>query len=481
MSQRDGFTRRDVVGGAGLLLGACTAPQAMIGAAQRAPDVRLAIAPHKVELAPGIVYDTFAYNDQVPGPVIRLPKGRNAIVEVTNLLQAPEIVHWHGLEIPSDVDGAEEEGTPPVPPLATRRYEFAPTPGGTHWYHTHMIAAKTLMFGAYSGLFGFVVVEGDDPGAYDQEVCVAMHHWGSRWVPGQTLRPDDPEHGLEVAFDHGTMNGRLLGHDAPVRVRQGQRVLFRLLNASATEINWISLSGHKLRVVAMDGYPVPTPCDIEVLMMGPGERADVIVEMNNPGKWILGSANDAERGAGMGMIVEYADATGEPRWTPVKRTWAFDRFADARAVPEPDARIELTIGRIPGGPNGYNVWTLNGKAWPETGRIRVETGKRYRLVYNNRTDQGHPMHLHRHHFEVVRWDKERCPGLMKDTINIKPFTTAELDFVARNPGPTLIHCHQAKHQDFGLMALMLYEGDVEPEFDHTAMHRAITEAYCREG
>jgi len=181
------------------------------------------------------------------------------------------------------------------------------------------------------------------------------------------------------------------------------------------------------------------------------------------------------------MIVEYADAAGEPRWIPVKRTWAFDRFADARAVPEPDARIELTIGRIPGGPNGYNVWTLNGKAWPETGRIRVEKGKRYRLVYHNRTDQGHPMHLHRHHFEVVRWDKERCPGLMKDTINIKPFTTAELDFVARNPGPTLIHCHQAKHQDFGLMALMLYEGDVEPEFDHTAMHRAITEAYCREG
>jgi len=473
------FNRRQILGAAAATtVAACSARTLETDRTGPANRIKLEIGPNKLELGGGVEYATFAYNGQVPGPVLRMRKGRETIVEVTNRLLTPELVHWHGLKIPPDVDGAEEEGTPQVPPHKSNSYRFSPGPGGAHWYHTHMIGAKTLMLGAYSGLFGFVMVDGDDPGGYDQEVFVAMHHWGSHWVPGTQRYPKNPEHGFEVAVRHGTMNGRLLGHGEPVRVRQGTRALFRILNASATEITWTALAGHIFKVVAMDGTPVPRQAETKVLMLGPGERADVLVEMNNPGKWILGAVKEGERDTGMGMVVEYAGATGEPRWTPAKLDWDFKPFANDGECPPPDERIELRLGRIAGGPQGYNEWTMNGKKWPDTDRIRVAQGKRYRLAFVNETDHGHPMHLHRHHFELASYGGTPCPGLFKDTINIRPNSTTELDFIADNPGPTLIHCHQASHQDAGMMALMLYENDVEPTFDPQAMHRAIERAYC---
>jgi FtsP/CotA-like multicopper oxidase with cupredoxin domain len=462
------FTRRHA------LQSIATATAAMtlgVGAARtafaRRPDVKLTIDHHTIELAPGISFRTTAYNGQVPGPVIRARRGQSMLFEVVNKTAVEELAHWHGLEIPSDVDGAAEEGTPPVPPGGVRQYEFKPTPSGTHWYHTHAMGGERLDVGAYTGLFGFFLIDdGTDRGAYDQEVLLAMHHWGPRWVSGLTTRPLQAEHGLEVANAYGTFNGRLLGHADPIKVRLGQRVLFRVLNASATEITWTALAGHQLSVVAMDGNRLVQPRTIDALMLGPGERADVVVHMNRPGRWIMGAVSPAERAAGMGIVVEYEGAKGEAAWLPVERRWNYLWFGTPTAAREPNSRIELAIGRRPGGPDGHNQWTFNNKSWPNTSRICVQRGKRYRLVVKNQTDHGHPMHLHRHKFEVVSYAGVKSSGLFKDTINVMPFTTVELDFVADNPGPTLIHCHQAKHQDMGLMALMLYDGDAEPLMDH---------------
>ena len=474
------LTRRSALAASGLVIGALAAPASIGKQSGRTKKFKLRIAPTKVEIAPGVEYSTFAYNDSVPGPVLQMREGERVAVEVENMLAASELLHWHGFHIPSYVDGAEEEGTPKIDRFSKRTYSFVPAPSGTQWYHTHMMGAKALMFGAYSGLFGFAIIERrNEPGRYDREVPIAMHHWGPRWVSGQTLRPKDPAHGLEVAYDYGTMNGRLLAHHEPIRVREGERVLFRLLNASATENSWTSLSGHQMQVVALDGQFVPSPQTVDVVLLGPGERADIIVHMNNPGRWILGSAVDAERDKGMAMIVEYAGASGDAKWEPVKRHWEFQPFAHPDGVTSaPDQILPINIDRIAGGTEGYNRWTINGKAWPETDRISLKKGKRYRLHIKNHPDHGHPIHLHRHLFEVASWDGKLCPGLMKDTINVRPNSSAELDFTANANGPTLLHCHQAKHQDFGLMALMLYEGDVEPKHDHAAMMREIESSYC---
>ena len=115
-------------------------------------------------------------------------------------------------------------------------------------------------------------------------------------------------------YHSATLGPRMLGHDEPIRVRQGERVLFRLLNASATMDVSLALPGHRFTVIALDGNPVPTPATVDVVKLDVAERADVIVEMNNPGIWILGSTDDEDRQMGMGVVVEYENRQGEPQW-----------------------------------------------------------------------------------------------------------------------------------------------------------------------
>src|ERR1700722_4268577 len=100
-------------------------------------EFTLQIAPVTVELAPNRIISTVGYNGTSPGPLLRMKEGVPVTVNVTNETDVPEFVHFHGLLIPSDVDGSEEEGTPVVPPHGSRRYQFTPTPAGTRWYHTH--------------------------------------------------------------------------------------------------------------------------------------------------------------------------------------------------------------------------------------------------------------------------------------------------------------------------------------------------------
>jgi len=249
-------------------------------------DVTLRIAPITVELAPDRVISTVGYNDSSPGPVLRMREGVPVTVEVVNETDVPEQVHWHGLLVPSEIDGADEEGTPAVPPHGRRRFQFTPRPAGTRWYHTHTMAMTDLHRGSFTGQFGFLIVEsGKDPGAYDQEVFVALRDWepfftsqlvdtdeqNQKWP--QSERPavlDTRPNGLEVGATIYSINDKALGAGEPIRVQAGQRVLMHVLNASAIENRSIALPGHQFTVLALDGNPVPTPKPIDQLSIGPG-------------------------------------------------------------------------------------------------------------------------------------------------------------------------------------------------------------------
>ena len=123
-------------------------------------DYTLRIAPVTVELAPDHILSTIGYNDSSPGPVLRMREGKTVSVDVINDTDVPELVHWHGMLIPSEVDGVEEQGTPPVPARGRRRYQLTPRPAGSRWYHSHAMAEADLHRGSYTGQFGFVYVDG---------------------------------------------------------------------------------------------------------------------------------------------------------------------------------------------------------------------------------------------------------------------------------------------------------------------------------
>ena len=433
---------------------------------QARPDYTLRIESCNLEIGKGIVIATTAYNGQVPGPTLRLRRGRPVSIDVTNASPRPDLVHWHGLRTDPINDGATEEGSSLIPPGQSLRYHLKPEPSGTRWYHSHAMAMGDLTASTYSGQFGFLLVDGaPDPGHYDQEVDLAVHHWEPHFVPMiDTMRADSQNApqttGSDVGYRYATLNGHMLGFGEPVRVRQGQRVLFRLLNASATENVILALPGHRFRVVAMDGNPVPNPQAVDTVSLGVAERVDALVEMNNPGVWVLGSTLKAARDMGLGTVIEYAGRTGAPVWQDsASADWDYSAFAGTMPVPTPAETFTLTF-RDAGALNGskFDTWTINGDAWPKVKPIMVTAGRRYRMLFRNASGDQHPMHLHRHSFEVTRIGDKPMSGLMKDTVNVMPLQTVAVDFVADNPGDSLLHCHQQLHMDYGFMQIVKYAG-----------------------
>jgi FtsP/CotA-like multicopper oxidase with cupredoxin domain len=454
-----------------------SAVPASIPEAERRADITLRIGNVLVEVAPHQIISTVGYNGSVPAPLIRLHEGQSVVVDLFNDTDVPELVHWHGQFVPTNVDGASEEGTPAVPPHGKLRYSFIPRPSGTRWVHTHTAAGPDLYRGTYTGQFGFVYIEPrNEPGRYDREVFLATHEWepfygaveDEEQMYPAAKKPESKkgssntggekqENGLEIGYRLFSINGKALGQGEPIRVKAGERVMLRILNASATEIVQLALPGHEFEIVAMDGNPVPTTRKVHVLTIGTAERIDAIVEMNRPGVWILGTPKDDDRRDGMGIVVEYAGQNGKPRWlAPPKELWDYTAFGRNDEAPRPDETIPMVFQKLAGGTGKFNHWTINGQTYEQSSPIPIRHGARYRLEFENQSDDNHPLHLHRHTFELVSVNGTRTSGVRKDVVVIPGFSRIDVDFVADNPGLTLFHCHQQLHMDYGFMRLFKY-------------------------
>ena len=418
-------------------------------------DYTLDIAPYSLEVSPHSVIETVAYNTEVPGPLIRLREGKPVTIDVTNRTKIPEVVHWHGLFLPPEVDGAMEEGTPAIPPGGKARYTFTPRPSGLRWYHTHVVAGHDLRKGQYSGQHGFILIESsDNPGRYDAEAFVALHDW-----KGHLLASDDGS--MNPSYDVSTVNGRVLGFGEPLRFKANQRVLFQILNSSPTEVHWIALAGHDFEVIALDGNAVPSPQRMPMLRLAPAERVSAIVRMTNPGVWVLGEVRKHIQAAGMGIVIEYAGQSGKPQWQqPDQLAWDYTRFTNS----EPGTPNNSSVVEIPlvfkskfAGHGDMDHWTINGKSFPHTDTVTLQRGQRYRLLFKNESIDDHPVHLHRHVFELCRLPGGRAThGILKDTVLVDANTETDVEFTADDPGLTLFHCHQQNHMDMGFMMLFRY-------------------------
>jgi FtsP/CotA-like multicopper oxidase with cupredoxin domain len=436
------MNRREFLAAAGIWSCAAVAARARLAADA---DVTLRIAETTLDLGPKRSVRTLAYNGQVPGPVLRAREGRRVVVDVWNDAKERDIVHWHGFHVPPEVDGVYEEGTPAVPPAGYQRYEFWAAPGGTRWYHSHDVPGRNLKKGTYTGQFGiFIVDAGDDPGAYDLEIPILLHEWEPHFTNAGPL---------DVQFRTFSINGKMLGHGEPLRVRSSQRALLRVVNASATLTHRLALPGHLFRVIALDGNRVPRPAAVRIIELAPGERVDAIVEMNNPGVWILGETDLAQRSAGMGLVVEYAGRSGPPVWSPPGPfPWDYAVFGTEGPSRDPDERLTLVFKATDDG----HHWTINGKSYPHTDPIVVAEGKRYRWLFDNQSANDHPVHLHRHTFELVSFAGKRLSGILKDVVVVPAWKQVEIDVRTDHPGLSLFHCHQQFHMDMGFMAMMTY-------------------------
>jgi len=447
-------------------------------------DYTIRIGTGLIEVGPQRIISTTTYNGQFPGPLLRFKEGQRAIVDIYNDTDTPEQFHWHGQFLPVAVDGAMEETTPFIPAHSMRREILVPQPSGFRFYHTHLTAGANLSAGQYNGEVGPVYIDPKNKlGDYDREEFLVLKEFEPYFMRGGDMAQDFltgealadlkamgekaekdagaiPK-GFEVGYKVFTINGRQLGHGAPLTVKKGERILFHVLNGSATEIRSLALPGHTFKVVAMDGNPVPNAAEVPVLWLGTAERISAIVEMKNPGAWIMGDLADDDRGNGMGIVVAYeGHASDKLQWEkPQPFKWDYCIFGNNAAVPQPDEVIEMLFAKQNGAINGFNRWTINGKAFDMmdmTPMFHLKEGKRYRLHMRNASDDLHPMHLHRHSFEITKIGGKQTSGIIKDVAMLGGFQEMDIDFTANNPGLTLFHCHMQLHMDFGFMALFDY-------------------------
>ncbi len=268
----------------------------------------LTAKPVKWQILPGVRVTAWTYNGTVPGPEIRVPYGQKVRIVVKNELPEPTAVHWHGIAVPNAMDGVPGVTQKPIAPGASFTYEFRALPtadssqGGTFMYHSH--ADEDRQVGL--GLSAPFVIEPPAKPAYDLERTILLGEWNLDPETGDTRPPMQMEGSFPNYF---TINGKAFPATEPIKVRRGQRVLLRVIGGMQFT-HPMHLHGMSFAVVAKDGAPLAAPYDADVVDVAPGERYDLLLTADRPGKWVFHChighhlTNNGEGPGGLLTVVE---------------------------------------------------------------------------------------------------------------------------------------------------------------------------------
>lgn len=443
----------------------------------------LRAAPATVDLG-GTTAQTWAYDGTVPGREIRARVGDELRVMLTNDLPEPTTIHWHGLALRNDMDGVPEVTQPAVAPGETFEYRFVLAHPGSYFFHPHV--GVQLDRGLQAPL---IIEDPTEPGDYDDEVTLLLDDWTDGLGPGPDEilagqrrdgmdmggmgmggmdmggmgmggMPVDPANPLgddtgDVAYPGHLINGRLPAAPFTVTSAPGRRIRFRLVNSGGDTAYRFAIGGHRLTVTHSDGFPV-NPVDVDSLIIGMGERYDVVVTAGDGAFPIVAVPEGKDDPAGFAVLRTASGGVPAPDTRPAELGGRLLGYADLAPTAEvtlparrPDRTVDLLLEMADGG----RSWLINGKAFPDHEPLDLRAGERVRLVMSNQTMMFHPMHLHGHTFAVA---DRAGRGLRKDTINVLPGQELSVDFEADNPGQWLVHCHNVYHGELGMMTVLSY-------------------------
>jgi FtsP/CotA-like multicopper oxidase with cupredoxin domain len=442
--------------------------------AVRAADARkiqLVAGPARVPLLGRSTPDTevWAYDGSVPGPLLRFRQGETVRIAVENRLAEGTTVHWHGVRVPNAMDGVPFLTQQPIAPGETFHYEFTPPDAGTYWYHPHQRSLEQVGH----GLYGAFIVDEPAPIAVDRDLIWVLGDW--RLGRDASINDDFGNHMDVMMGGHigttVTINGSL---PSSVPVRAGERLRLRLINAAPARIFALEFGGHRPRIIALDGQPVePHEPEGGRIVLGPAMRVDVVLDMTGrPGERF--PVNDDFYARFAYQLVDLAYADAPMRDHPLEA----DLRLPANPLPEPDLsaaeRHEIVLGGgmmmgegmmggggmmggdMAQGMMGGAMWTINGVA--AMGHVHepllfLKRGRSYLFAIRNETAFHHPIHLHGHSFRVIaRNSRPTHYREWQDTVLVPPRESADIAFVADNPGDWMIHCHILDHQESGMMA-----------------------------
>lgn len=495
---RRGFLAAATVTAAGLGLAACgretatttrtNLADAIAAAESRRPHsgrtISSTLSAERVRLDLGGQFaESLSYNGSVPGPLVRASVGDELAVTLSNRLDHATSVHWHGIALRNDMDGASP-ATPDIKPGSEFTYRFSLPHPGTYWAHPHTgLDADTGLY------FPVIVDDPNDPGDYDAEWVVMFDDWtdgvgpspaeiydrlrgggsgGGHDMPGMTGMPGMQGGGNgmgssellggdagDVSYPLYLANGRVPQEPTTFRAKPGDRVRIRLINAGSDTAFRVALAGHQLTVTHTDGFAV-VPSQADAVLLGMGERYDVVVTAGD-GVFPLVASAEGKNASTRALLVTGAGSPPAPDFRPGElggRVATVDGLVPAPGAALPAAAADVELPAELGGSMTKYDWTINGQPFTKTRPLEVREGQRVALTFNNMTMMWHPMHLHGHTFEVVGAQGRKGPR--KDTVIVLPMQRLRVEFVADNPGVWMMHCHNTYHQDAGMMTSLNY-------------------------
>ena len=241
--------------------------------------------PVERELLPGIWIRGWGYNGSIPGPTIQEYPGDYVNIRVYNFLPEATSVHWHGLDVPNNMDGVPEvEPTPLIKPDCYFDYHFQIiNPPGTYMYHTHHNVAQQGMM----GLTGRLLILDTDGSSIDRDYFIMLQEFAVKGLPMGVLKPGSYEvDPLSDDLQFFTMNGRCFPATTPFPVQCGERVRIRLAHPGMME-HPIHLHGHQFIVTAADGNIIEEFCRMKknTISVSSGETWDIEFKTDNLGNW----------------------------------------------------------------------------------------------------------------------------------------------------------------------------------------------------
>ena len=429
----------------------------------------------------GKVVNTLGYADTIPGPIIRANVGDELEVVVTNILNTETSMHWHGLALQNNMYGAMP-ATPNVPIGGSFTYKFSVPDPGTYWAHPHTGVDSD------TGLYLPLII--DDPKApadYDAEWIVMLDDWtdgvgkspqqifddlkkggmgamgggggmggmggmGSGGAGGSTLLGGDPG---DVVYPYYIINGRIPEAPTTFSAKPGQRIRIRFINSGSDTAFRVALAGHKMTVTHTDGFPV-VPTEVDALLLGMGERYDVIVTAAD-GVFPLVALAEGKNASARALLSTGAGSVPPMDYQPSElngRVGTVDMFT---ATPEaqlkftkPDTEMTADLTMVAGA--NYE-WGINGP-YPNNKPFTIKQGQQATLTFTNNSRMWHPMHLHGHTFAVFNPDGKL--GARKDTVIVIPKQSIKVAILADNPGYWPMHCHNTYHGEAGMFTTFDY-------------------------
>jgi FtsP/CotA-like multicopper oxidase with cupredoxin domain len=518
---RRGFMAAGIAGG--LTLAACSQSNSQVsGAAQMAAAIAAAEAarPHSgrtvtASLTPqpvqidlgGPVVRTLAFGNTIPGPLIRAKIGDELVVKVSNRLDSPTSVHWHGIALRNDMDGAAP-ATPNIPAGQDFTYRFSVPNSGTYWGHPH------TGLDADKGLYLPVVVDDPSEGNYDAEWIVVLDDWtdgvgkSPQQLYSELTSPNRPSRsnmpmptaptptsrtssttstrptssatpttatsgtsGMsgnsggssdllggdagDIDYPYYLINGRIPAAPTTFSAKPGQRIRIRFINTGSDTAFRVALAGHSMTVTHTDGFPV-VPTQVDALLIGMAERYDVVVTAAD-GVFPLVARAEGKGALARALLSTGAGSPPDPGFQPAeltKRVGTIEMFTATTPVnlgrPEPNLNLEVLLG---GNMTQYN-WMINGEPYSKTDPLHIRQGQRPTITFDNPTMMYHPIHLHGHTFQLIKADGS--PGARKDTVIVLPKQKMVAVLVADNPGLWQLHCHNTYHQEAGMQTRLDY-------------------------